>query len=215
MNTLRSLDAQQVKWNFGAIELMWPGQRGDTKGQPFHPNLRLRWFEHMSMVLNIITRLMFFSLLLASLSIHAFVFSPWWLVPPVVAILLNYRVARSMHYGHRRDILFAVLLLPAEIYMWIRIGHFLRAWTKFASRKQTDNWAAQAKAERGSGNSYLYPFAIALLGFVAAAAVWFQVPIDLQSSILAVGWPILGVITVAQTFWMGIKILRNYRGYTV
>ncbi len=215
MNTLRALDAQQVKWNFGAIELMWPGQRGDTKGQPFHPNLRLRWFEHLSMVLNIITRAMFFSLLLASLSIDAFVFSPWWLIPPVVAILLNYRVARSMHYGHRRDILFAVLLLPAEIYMWIRIGHFVRAWTKFASRKQTDNWAAQAKAERGSGNSYLYPFAIALLVFAAAAAAWMQLPIGLRSDVLAVGWPILGVITVSQTFWMGIKILRNYRGYTV
>lgn len=215
MNTLRALDAQQVKWNFGAIELMWPGQRGDTKGQPFHPNLRLRWFEHMSMVLNIITRGMFFSLLLASVSIDAFVFSPWWLVPPAVAIVLNYRVARSMHYGHRRDYLFALLLFPAELYMWIRIGHFVRAWTKFASRKQTDNWAAQAKAERGSGNSYLYPFAIALLVLVAAAAAWIQIPIDLQSDILSVGWPILGVITVAQTFWMGLKILRNYRGYTV
>ncbi|RYY51547.1 MAG: hypothetical protein EON53_01395 [Actinomycetales bacterium] len=167
------------------------------------------------MVLNIITRGMFFSLLLASLSIDAFVFSPWWLIPPVVAILLNYRVARSMHYGHRRDILFAVLLLPAEIYMWIRIGHFVRAWSKFASRKQTDNWAAQAKAERGSGNSYLYPFAIALLVFAAAAAAWMQLPIGLKSDVLSVGWPILGVITVSQTFWMGIKILRNYRGYTV
>ena len=35
MTTLRSLDGQQVKWNYGAIDLMWPGQRGDTLGQPF------------------------------------------------------------------------------------------------------------------------------------------------------------------------------------
>ncbi|MDQ1168273.1 cellulose synthase/poly-beta-1,6-N-acetylglucosamine synthase-like glycosyltransferase [Microbacterium proteolyticum] len=42
MTTLSAYDAQQVKWTYGAIELMWPGQRGDTKGQPFHPNLRLR-----------------------------------------------------------------------------------------------------------------------------------------------------------------------------
>ena len=48
MNTVRSLDGQQVKWNHGAIDLMWPGQRGDTKGQPFHPNLRLRWAETLA-----------------------------------------------------------------------------------------------------------------------------------------------------------------------
>ena len=76
MTSLRGLDAQQVKWNFGAIELMWPGQRGDTKGQPFHPNLRLRWFENLSMLINGVTRVMFVLLLVASLSIGAFVFSP-------------------------------------------------------------------------------------------------------------------------------------------
>merc|ERR1712000_234506 len=119
MTTMRSLDAQQVKWNFGAIDLMWPGQRGDTRGQPFHPNLRLRWFEHMSMVINIITRLGF-----------------------------------------------ALLLWPAELYMWIRMGHFVRAWLKFFSRQQTDNWAAQAKAERGKGIAWTYPFLTLALGLV-------------------------------------------------
>ena len=151
MTTLRGLDAQQVKWNYGAIDLMWPGQRGDTRGQPFHPNLRLRWFEHFSMVLNIFTRLGFLLLLAGSLSIDAFVFGPLWLIPPLVAIFLNFRVARSMAFAHKRDYLFGVLLVPAEIYMWIRMGHFVRAWLKFFSSQQTDNWAAQAKAERGKG----------------------------------------------------------------
>ena len=93
MTTIRSLDGQQVKWNYGAIDLMWPGQRGDTKGQPFHPNLRLRWAENLGMVTNIFTRIAFVLLLAASLSIDAFVFSPLWLIPPVVAILLNIRIA--------------------------------------------------------------------------------------------------------------------------
>ena len=93
MTTLRALDGQQVKWNYGAIDLMWPGQRGDTKGQPFHPNLRLRWIENLGMITNIFTRVAFLLLLAASLSIHAFVFSPVWLIPPVVAILLNVRIA--------------------------------------------------------------------------------------------------------------------------
>ncbi|GAA4375139.1 glycosyltransferase [Nocardioides caricicola] len=213
MTTLRSLDAQQVKWNFGAIDLMWPGQRGDTKGQPFHPNLRLRWFEHMSMVINIVTRFMFLLLLAGSLSISAFVFSGWWLIPPAAAILLNFRVARSMEFVNKRDYLFALLLFPAELYMWIRMGHFVRAWLKFFSRQQTDNWAAQAKAERGKGVAWMYPFLALAIAFVASAAIWVQLPISLQSDLLAVGWPILGVITVLQTAWMLIKVMRRYRGF--
>src|SRR6478735_3591616 len=214
METLRSLDAQQVKWNFGAIDLMWPGQRGDTKGQPFHPNLRLRWFEHMSMVINITTRVLFVLLLAGSLNIHAFVFSPWWLIPPLASIWLNFRVARSMEFANRRDYLFSLLIIPAETYMVIRMGHFIRAWLKFFSRQQTDNWAAQAKAERGKGTAWLYPFAAFFLCFGVAAAIWLQLPITLQSDMLAVGWPILGVITVLQTAWMLIKSLRRYRAFT-
>lgn len=214
MTTLRSLDAQQVKWNFGAIDLMWPGQRGDTRGQPFHPNLRLRWFEHMSMVTNIVTRTMFVFLLAGSLNISAFVFSPWWLIPPTAAVWLNFRVARSMEFANKRDYLFALLVFPAEAYMVIRMGHFIRAWLKFFSRQQTDNWAAQAKAERGKGWAWLYPFIAFAVIFVVAAIVWTQfLSIELRSDILSIGWPILGIVTVLQTAWMILKAMRRYRGF--
>ncbi|MDN4162318.1 glycosyltransferase family 2 protein [Nocardioides abyssi] len=213
MTTLRSLDAQQVKWNFGAIDLMWPGQRGDTKGQPFHPNLRLRWFEHLSMVINMTTRVMFLVLLIGSLTIDAFVFQAWWLVPPLAAVWLNFRVAHSMEFANRRDYLFVLLIFPAELYMFIRMGHFVRAWLKFFSKQQTDNWAAQAKAERGKGVAWMYPFLALGVFFVAAWITWLYVPIQTTSDLLEVGWPILGVITIAQTFWMLIKASKRYRGF--
>jgi hypothetical protein len=57
MPNLRALHSQQVKWNYGGIDLMWPGQRGNTKGQPLHPNLRLRWFENFTKAMNVLTRL--------------------------------------------------------------------------------------------------------------------------------------------------------------
>ena len=97
--------------------------------------------------------------------------------------------------------------------MWLRAGHFVRAWTKFLSRVQTDNWAEQAKAERGSGNSWMYPFLALLIALGAAAVIWSQLPISLRSDLLAIGWPILGVITILQTAWMLIKVLRRYRGF--
>ena len=215
MTTLRGLDAQQVKWNFGAIELMWPGQRGDTKGQPFHPNLRLRWIENFSMVINVLTRVMFFILLFASLSIDAFVFSPVWLIPPIIAIFLNLRTALSMKTRTWKDIFFAIAFLPAEMYMWVRIGHFVRAWTKFASNKQVDNWAEQAKAERGSGNAYLVPLLVALGAAAAMVFVWLQLPVVVQSTILWIGWPILGVTTVIQTLTMFVTLTKRHRGYRV
>jgi biofilm PGA synthesis N-glycosyltransferase PgaC len=215
MTTLRGLDAQQVKWNFGAIELMWPGQRGDTKGQPFHPNLRLRWFENFSMLMNGVIRLLFVLLLVASLSIHAFVFSPIWLIPPAVSLLLNLRTALSMEKCDAKDVLFAISFVPTEIYMWIRLGHFVRAWSKFLSHKQVDNWAAQAKAERGSGSAFIAPAVIAVLLMVILVLGWFLLPIVAQSSILWVGWPVLGVITTLQTIGMTFKLIRRQRGYRV
>lgn len=213
MTTLRGLDAQQVKWNYGAIELMWPGQRGDTKGQPFHPNLRLRWLENASMAINAVARVMFILLVVAAVSIDAFVFSPVWLVPPVVAAALNVRIAMSMQGRTRRDILFAALIVPAEMYMWVRIGHFLRAWTKFASKKQVDNWAAQAKAERGAGNAYLTPLLLTVAVMIALAAVWVQLSIVVQSTVLWVAWPLLGTIAVLQTLGMFGKLVRRHHGY--
>lgn len=215
MTTMRGLDGQQVKWNYGAIELMWPGQRGDTKGQPFHPNLRLRWFEHLSMVMNIFTRLLFIALLTASLSISAFVFVAWWLFVPLTATLLNLRVAMSMTNRSSRDMAFALFFFPAEIYMWIRMGHFVRAWAKFFSRKKVDNWAAQAKAERGAGYGYLIPWIIVLASFIAAGFLWFQLTPVVQSTILWLGWPVLGVITIIQSLNMLFKLIRRQHGFKV
>lgn len=215
MHTVRALDGQQVKWNYGAIDLLWPGQRSTTAGQPFHPNLRLRWMENFGMFFNILIRLGFVLLLGASLSIGAFVFSTWWLIPPAVATLLNLRIALSMKNRTARDIWFALLFLPAEIYLWIRMGHFLRAWTKFFGKAQTDNWAAQAKAERGRGTAFLMPLVIGAAVVAAAMYAWFQQTAAVQSAILALGWPALYITTIVMTLLMLRKVLRRQHGYTV
>lgn len=215
MTTLSGYDAQQVKWTYGAIELMWPGQRGDTKGQPFHPNLRLRWFENFGMLTNLFVRVAFLTLLAGSLSIGAFVFSPLWLIPPVIAMLLNLRIARTMKNVNRSDVLFAVLFFPAELFMWIRISHFVRSWTRFLSRKKVDNWAMQAKAERGGGLGHWTPMVVLIAVAIALAVIWVMVGPMVQSSILWIGWPIVGVVTVLQTLLMFSKLVRRQHGFKV
>ncbi len=215
MTTLSGLDAQQVKWTYGAIELMWPGQRGDTKGQPFHPNLRIRWFENFGMLTNLFVRLAFILLLAGSLTLNAFVFSPIWLVPIGMAVLLNLRMAMTMASRTRKDILFALLIVPAEVYMWIRLSHFARAWTRFLSKKKVDNWAMQAKAEKGGGLGHWTPLIVTLAVLVAIAVIWTMLGPVVQSTILWIGWPIVGVVTVLQTLMMFTKLLRRQHGYTV
>ncbi|MET3469418.1 glycosyltransferase [Microbacterium sp. NPDC006705] len=216
MTTLKGYDAQQVKWTYGAIELMWPGQRGDTKGQPFHPNLRLRWFENFGMLTNLFVRVAFLILLAGSLSISAFVFSPLWLIPPLVAVLLNLRMARSIKDHNQRDILFAILVFPAEAFMWIRLGHFMRSWSRFLSKKKVDNWAMQAKAESGGGSiGHWMPMVILAAVLLAMAVVWNLIGPVAQSSILWIGWPIVGVVTVLQTLLMFSKLVRRQNGYKV
>ncbi len=215
METLRALHGQQVKWNFGGIDLLWPGQRGDNKGQPLHPNLRLRWYENVSMLFNISTRMAFLLLLAAALSIDAFVFNPVWLIPPVVATLLNLRIAASMHDKSASDIFYALLLAPAELYMWIRMGHFVTAWVQFFARVEKDNWAAQADAERGRGSAYVMPAVCAVATFVVLIFAWSQQSVGIQSAILSIGWPVLYLVTVLQTLFMVKKLVRRQRGFTV
>ena len=78
---------------------------------------------------------------------------------------------------------------------------------------EKDNWAAQAKAENGKGSSYLYPFLSLIIFLATVSAIWLQLPIGLQSDLLEVGYPVLGVITIVQTAWMALKALRRYRGF--
>ena len=215
MTTLRALHGQQVKWNFGGIDLLWPGQRGDNKGQPLHPNLRLRWYENVAMLFNISTRMAFVLLLAAALSIDAFVFNPVWLIPPVVATLLNLRIAASMHDKSASDIFYALLLAPAELYMWIRMGHFMTAWVQFFARVEKDNWAAQAAAERGRGSAYVMPALCAVATFVVLIVAWGQQSVAVQSAILSIGWPVLYLVTVLQTLFMIRKLVRRQRGFLV
>jgi cellulose synthase/poly-beta-1,6-N-acetylglucosamine synthase-like glycosyltransferase len=215
MTNLRALHGQQVKWNFGAIDLFWPGQRGDSKGQPLHPNLRLRWFENISMLFNIGTRMAFVLLLAASLSIHAFVFNPIWLLPPVVAAGLNLRLACSMHDKSASDLFYAALFFPAEFYLWVRMGHFLTAWTQFFARTEKDNWAAQAAAEKGRGSSYVFPAIVVVTTLVVLTIAWQHLSVGVQSATLSVGWPVLYLITVLQTLFMLRKLIRRHRRFTV
>jgi biofilm PGA synthesis N-glycosyltransferase PgaC len=208
MLTSRALHGQQKKWLAGAFELM--------KEKPFHPNLRLRWREAFSMVFNISTRLVFIALLAASLNLGAFEFSPIWLVPPAVAWLLHIRTALSMKNWTGGDLLFAILFIPAEIYMIMRMNHFVVSVRQVMSSGTTDLWAAQASAESGKGNSdTIWTIVGAVLAGAVVVGGWLALPVDVQSTILQIGWITLGTLSVLLTLAMVRRLFRKHHGFSV
>lgn len=214
MTTLRALHAQQVKWTQGFLDLMWPGQRGDTRGKPLHRNLRLRWRELFGMTTNIVVRLAFMALLIATIAMDAFVWNWVWITPVAVSVMLNLRITASMHDRSAVDFAYA-LLIPAETYLLLRIGHFLVSAFKFWSRSAMDTWAAQAKAESGHGVEWLTPFLVIASVMCVSALMWAQSGREIQTAVVVVGWPLLALITVGQTAVMVRKLVRRHRGYQV
>ena len=83
-----------------------------------------------------------------------------------------------------------------------------------SSKKQVDNWAAQAKAERGAGNAYLTPLLVAVAVMIALAAVWVQLsvlrPVDDPLGRLA--GPRRRSPSL-QTLGMFGKLVRRHHGY--
>lgn len=209
MTTVRGLDAQQVKWNAGGVELML--------AKPMHPNLRLRWRENAAMLANLLSRGLFIALVAAAISIHQFAFAPWWMIPPVVSVLLTIRIAVSMKDWRAKDVLYALAFVPGEAYMLLRGFQFAKAWIQVIARTERDNWAAQAKAEAGHGGGRGILAALAGIALVGAAVVWgwLQLATTWQSGLLTLGWTALAVVTILQTLAMLRKLFRRHRGFTV
>lgn len=208
MESLSSLHKQQIKWTAGAAELLLT--------QPFHTNLRLRWRENLSMMFNIVTRLGFIMLVLASLSIDAFVFQSWWLIFPALAMMVNLRLAFSMHNRSLGDIMYAVALVPAEVYMMLRMSHFTSSWAKVLGKQEYDAWGAQSAAEQGKGNiDFLYPLILATAGVGVVMFWWSTLGITTQALWLSIGWPVLALITIIQGLFLLKRVTRRQRGFRV
>ena len=99
--------------------------------------------------------------------------------------------------------------------MWVRMGHFVSAWTQFLAQSDKDNWAAQANAEKGKGSAYVMPLVVLLAVMGGAIYAWSQQSVSVQSAILSLGWPVLYIATIAQTVFMLRKLVRRHRGFMV
>lgn len=167
------------------------------------------------MLLRLLVRVGFLALLLASLSAGSLALSVWWLLPVAIAVLLNLRIAFAMKDRRAADVLFAALVIPAEIFTWIGLGHFTRSWSLFLSRKKVDGWAMQATAAKGRGSGHWMPLIGAAVVAAVLIAVWSLLGAAARVTVLRVGWPIVVAIAVVLTAFKFFKLLRRHQGYLV
>jgi len=139
MVTMKSFWAQRRKWDAGVVEILL--------ANGFSKVTRYPWRIQAKMVLDLVIRVLLITLLTLALFRDSFVWSWIWLIPPIIAIFLNLRIVWSMPNRTVGDILTAIILFPAEMYLWFRLGTWTISWITTMSGSKRDGWAAQYKAE--------------------------------------------------------------------
>jgi cellulose synthase/poly-beta-1,6-N-acetylglucosamine synthase-like glycosyltransferase len=143
MVSLRTLWAQRMKWQGGTVD--------DLLAMGLN---RLTWRDWGQQALGLLAAFVRMSWVGMSLLYAAFgtlhVDVRWLLIP---LLFIANDVKKSLRVPHRdwKDVLLAVLLLPQELFAWLRAGWFLTSWAESLCHRVTgttkDRWAAQISAE--------------------------------------------------------------------
>ena len=144
MFTLRSLWAQRRKWDEGMVRLL--------VGSTLNKWTTTLWRQQLSLFSNGLTRVAFLFLLTAALMVHQYRWSWLWAIPPAVAMLLNLKLAWRVPNRTMGDLIAAVLLVPVEIYLVVRVACATASWANVLAGIKRDGWASQARAEQGASN---------------------------------------------------------------
>ena len=113
------------------------------------------------------------------------------------------------------DLISAVLLVPVEIYLVVRVACATPSWANVIAGIKRDGWASQVRAEQGASNGPVKMLgALLLVGLLGTGAVfaWLHVPLLVQQRTLTVGGSMLAIITALQVLIMLIRIVRPSRG---
>lgn len=147
MDTVKALWNQRMKWQVGTVEdLLQFGSNRLT---------RVDWWQQAAGLGAAIVRVGWVVMTIAALAFGMFHFMPIWLLPTAVFVLNDTRQSLRIPHRDRTDVVLAALLLPQELFAWMRACWFLTAWFEVLSGRITgrkkDRWALQyrAEAERG------------------------------------------------------------------
>lgn len=144
MKSTNTLWAQRMKWQVGTVEdLLMIGVNRLTI---------IDWFQQALGLMAALIRILWVSLLIIAATPYGSIsHNVLWLVLPLLFIVSDTAQAYLIPHRDRKDILVAAVLVPQEIFAWMRAGWFLAAWYEVLvgkiTRRRKDRWSMQYAAE--------------------------------------------------------------------
>lgn len=141
MKTIRALWAQRMKWQVGTVkDLLDFGVNRLTARD---------WGQQALGLVSAAVRVMWLLLWAAGL-LTGWLHPSWtWWAFPCWFAVLDILVSLKMQHRDWWDVLMAALLLPNELFAWLRAGWFAASWYQaLFTRGDKDLWASQYAAEK-------------------------------------------------------------------
>lgn len=156
MTDLHSLWAQRMKWQVGTVsDLIDFGYNGLT---------RFDWWQQAQGLVAVLVRLLWLALIVAGAAVGTLHLRPIWLLPPVLFWVNDVRQSFRIPKLEPADVVVAALLIPQELFAFMRAGWFVASWIEVLGRRShssvcsalglrapapRDHWSLQFHAEHG------------------------------------------------------------------
>jgi cellulose synthase/poly-beta-1,6-N-acetylglucosamine synthase-like glycosyltransferase len=142
MLSLRTLWAQRLKWQVGTVR--------DLRTIGFNRLTMVDWRQQALGLLSAVLRFAWLSLLIAEVAVFHRVHLLWfWWIFPAFFVLADVREAWRVPHRAVADVALAVLLVPQELFAWLRAAWFTWSWVEVLTGRTRDRWALQIAAEGG------------------------------------------------------------------
>ena len=144
MKNLKSLWGQRMKWQVGTVE--------DLLSLGFNRLTRIDWWQQTVGLFMAFMRLLWIGMIAiwAALDLLQFNLLFWVIVPMLFALGEGVQTWRIPHKD-KWDIIMGFLIIPSEIFSWVRSAWFLAGWASALRSKVTgqrkDRWTLQYQAE--------------------------------------------------------------------
>jgi poly-beta-1,6-N-acetyl-D-glucosamine synthase len=140
MLALRTLWAQRLKWQVGTVR--------DLKVIGMNRLTFIDWWQQFLGFITAVLRVAWVGLFILGIFLtgHVHVLRFWW-VFPIVFIACDVREALRMPHRSWADVVTAAVLLPQELFAWLRAAWFTWSWIEVMTGRTRDRWALQIQAE--------------------------------------------------------------------
>lgn len=212
MTTYNTYIVQRTKWVSGTLDYMLKAGLSTRYS-------RTLWLKEVGLLLNLFIRVLLVVLIPSSILLHQFQWNWIWILPILLASVINLTIAIKTPNHRFIDLLLAFLNVSPEIYLWITLRVHIGVWARLFKVDKSDTWADQEKAEKGLNSfNWLPLIAILFIVLVISGLVYFKL-ITLESALLVIrpyinrGFDVLTDLTLLMLVIMIFKLFRFRGGF--